>query len=66
MELKVQYLEALYDYTADGDDEISITAGDRIVLVQDDTDGSGWTEGELNGQTGMFPTSYVKRYRRHT
>lgn len=58
---KVQYLEALYDYTADGDDEISITAGDRIVLVQDDTDGSGWTEGELNGQTGMFPTSYVKK-----
>ncbi|KAL6450747.1 BZZ1 Protein BZZ1 [Candida maltosa Xu316] len=58
---KVQYLEAIYDYVADGDDEISISAGDRIILVQDDTDGSGWTEGELNGQTGMFPTSYVKK-----
>ncbi|RCK54934.1 Protein BZZ1 [Candida viswanathii] len=58
---KVQHLEALYDYMADGEDELTIHAGDRIILVQDDTDGSGWTEGELNGQTGMFPTSYVKK-----
>lgn len=58
---RVQYLEALYDYVADGDDEITIRAGDKIILVQDDTDGSGWTEGELNGERGMFPTSYVKK-----
>jgi uncharacterized protein YgiM (DUF1202 family) len=58
---RVQYVEALYDYSADGDDEITITAGDRIVLIQDDTDGSGWTEGELNGERGMFPTSYVRK-----
>ncbi|KAG7661547.1 BZZ1 [[Candida] subhashii] len=58
---KIQYVEALYDYTADGDDELSIRAGDRIVLVQDDTDGSGWTEGELNGAKGLFPTSYVRK-----
>lgn len=58
---KVQHLEALYDYMADGDDELTIHAGDRIILIQDDTDGSGWTEGELNGQTGVFPTSYVKK-----
>lgn len=58
---RVQYVEALYDYAADGDDELTILAGDRIVLVQDDLDGSGWTEGELNGLRGMFPTSYVKK-----
>ncbi|RLV93823.1 Protein BZZ1 [Spathaspora sp. JA1] len=58
---KVSYVQALYDYTADGDDEISIRAGDKIVLVQEDTDGSGWTEGELNGARGVFPTSYVKK-----
>ena len=56
-----QYVEALYDYQADGDDEISIRAGDRIAVIQDDTDGSGWTEGEINGERGMFPTSYVKK-----
>lgn len=58
---RVQYVEALYDYEADGDDELTISAGDKIILVQDDTDGSGWTEGELNGVKGMFPTSYVKK-----
>lgn len=58
---RVQYVEAMYDYEADGDDEISISAGDRIVLIQEDTDGSGWTEGEVNGQRGLFPTSYIKK-----
>lgn len=58
---RVQYVEAIYDYQADGDDEITVKAGDRIVLIQDDTDGSGWTEGEIDGRRGMVPTSYVKR-----
>ncbi|CAI5758379.1 unnamed protein product [Candida verbasci] len=58
---KIQYLEALYDYIADGDDELSIHQGDKIILIQDDTEGSGWTEGELNGIKGMFPSSYVKK-----
>lgn len=58
---RLQYVEALYDYNADGDDEISISVGDKIILIQDDNDGSGWTEGELNGEKGMFPTSYVKK-----
>lgn len=58
---RVEYVEALYDYVADDDNELSIQAGDKIVLVQADTDGSGWTEGELDGQKGLFPTAYVKR-----
>lgn len=58
---RVQYVQALYSYTADGDDEISIGAGDKIVLIQEDTDGSGWTEGELNGNRGLFPSSYVQK-----
>lgn len=57
---RVEYVEALYDYVADEDNELSIKAGDRIVLIQADADGSGWTEGELDGQRGLFPTSYVK------
>lgn len=58
---RVQYVEALYDYEADGEDEITIHAGDKIVLLQEDTDGSGWTEGEINGQKGLFPTSYIRK-----
>lgn len=58
---RVQYVEAIYDYAADAEDEISITAGDRIVLITEDTDNSGWTEGELDGRKGMIPTSYIKK-----
>lgn len=58
---KVEYVEALYDYIAEEENELSILAGDKIVLVQEDTDGSGWTEGELNSQRGLFPTSYVTK-----
>lgn len=58
---RVQYVEALYDYTAEEDNELTIHAGERIVLVQDDTDNTGWTEGELNGARGLFPSLYVKK-----
>lgn len=58
---KVEYVEAIYDYVAEEDNELSILTGDRIILLQEDTDGSGWTEGELNSQTGLFPTSYVRK-----
>lgn len=56
----VQYVQALYDYVASGDDEISITTGDKIIVTQQDTDNSGWTQGEVNGKRGLFPTSYAK------
>ncbi|KAK6462183.1 hypothetical protein DFJ63DRAFT_150314 [Scheffersomyces coipomensis] len=56
---KVQYLEAVYDYAADGDDEVSIRVGDKIILVEEDVD--GWTKGEVNGVTGVFPSTYVKK-----
>ena len=58
---KIQYVEALYNYDADGDDELTIRAGDRIILLTDNIEGSGWTEGELDGARGVFPTSYVKK-----
>ncbi|KAF6011404.1 hypothetical protein HII13_002498 [Brettanomyces bruxellensis] len=56
---KIVYMQALYDYQARGSDELSIKAGDKIVVTSKD-DGSGWTEGQLNGSTGLFPTSYAK------
>ncbi|KAG5354938.1 Protein BZZ1 [Yarrowia sp. B02] len=55
---KVDYVTALYDYNAQDDTELTIKAGDQIVVVEPDRD--GWTEGELNGQRGAFPTSYVE------
>lgn len=52
--------EAIYDYTAADDDEVSFIEGDLIseVTVIDD----GWMEGrvERTGQYGMLPSNYVE------
>lgn len=56
----VKKMEILYDYEAQGDDELSVQVGDMVVILQED-DGSGWTEGEIDGNTGLFPTSYGKK-----
>ena len=53
----IKRMEILYDYQSQGDDELSLQTGDIVTIIQDD-DGSGWTEGEINGETGLFPTSY--------
>jgi hypothetical protein len=56
---KVSYMIALYDYDAQAPDELTIRAGDKILVVEQDT-GNGWTQGELNAMGGAFPTSYAK------
>ncbi|VEU22796.1 DEKNAAC103877 [Brettanomyces naardenensis] len=56
---KVKYMQVLYDYSPRGDDEMAVQAGDKVMVVSAD-EGSGWTEGELNGERGLFPTSYAK------
>ena len=55
----VKRMQALYDYEAQGEDELNLYKGDTIIVIQED-DGSGWTEGELEtGGSGLFPTSYA-------
>ncbi|KAF8064245.1 hypothetical protein FPV67DRAFT_1629313 [Lyophyllum atratum] len=39
-------------------DELSFIAGDEIVVINEVLD--GWWMGELNGKTGLFPTTYVE------
>jgi len=53
-------LKALYNYTADDDDELTFEEGDEIVKLSE-PDGEGWTEGRLvrTGATGLFPIEYV-------
>lgn len=48
---------ALYDFEAVNAEELNIRQGDRIVVIKKDD--SGWWEGTLNGQTGVFPANYV-------
>lgn len=56
---KINYMIALYNYDAQMAEEITIQAGDKIAVVAEDT-GDGWTEGELNGMRGSFPTAYAR------
>ncbi len=49
---------ALYDFAGDNEGELGFKAGDSIALI--DWADSEWWKGELNGQQGVFPASYVE------
>lgn len=49
---------ALYDFEAVNAEELNIKEGDVIIVIRKDD--SGWWEGSLNGQTGVFPANYVE------
>lgn len=57
--LPTRTMQAQYDYEAQGEDELSLTANDVLKVLRAD-DGTGWTYGELHGEKGLFPTSYCK------
>ncbi|XP_073350469.1 GRB2-related adapter protein 2a [Pagrus major] len=50
-------VKALYDFTAEEDDELGFCAGD-IIEVLDRTDASWW-KGRLRGRSGLFPANYT-------
>uniref|UniRef100_A0A8C5I7D9 Osteoclast-stimulating factor 1 n=1 Tax=Gouania willdenowi TaxID=441366 RepID=A0A8C5I7D9_GOUWI len=49
---------ALYNFTPQQDDELALKEGD-LLNIYTRGDG-GWWYGNLNGQTGHFPSSYVE------
>ncbi|XP_048462862.1 liprin-alpha-1-like [Rhincodon typus] len=49
---------ALYDYQADGDDEISFDPDDIITNIE--MIDEGWWRGECRGRYGLFPANYVE------
>lgn len=52
---------ALYDFAGEPNTaELSITAGETLVVTRKDV-GEGWWEGtNVQGQTGLFPAAYVE------
>ncbi|XP_059174912.1 growth factor receptor-bound protein 2-like [Physella acuta] len=58
-DLEVQRVRAIFDFDAQGCDELGIRKGDIIKVTQKVDD--SWWRGELNGQEGMFPVTYVER-----
>ncbi|MGH0127361.1 UNVERIFIED_CONTAM: hypothetical protein FKN15_077513 [Acipenser sinensis] len=56
--LRLKTVVALYDYTANRSDELTIHRGEIIQVLYKDND--NWWFGRLaNGQQGYFPANYV-------
>lgn len=49
---------AIYQYSANLNDELSLNPGDLITVHQKQAD--GWWIGECRGRTGIFPATYVQ------
>jgi UV DNA damage repair endonuclease len=45
---------------AENDDELSLTVGDTINVLEQDVEDIGWWKGEVNGRTGLFPDNFVE------
>ncbi|GLB36589.1 putative BAR domain containing protein [Lyophyllum shimeji] len=57
---KVQYVVALYDFTAQAEGDLSFKTGDRIEIVERSANTEDWWTGRLNGEQGVFPGNYVQ------
>jgi hypothetical protein len=55
----LKYVEALFAYEAQSEEEHGMEVGDRFVLVKPDP-GDGWVEVERGGKTASVPASYVQ------
>ncbi|XP_012257873.2 uncharacterized protein LOC105687086 isoform X2 [Athalia rosae] len=49
---------AIYQYSANLNDELSLIPGDLITIHEKQAD--GWWVGECRGRTGIFPATYVQ------
>ncbi len=55
-------MTAIYEYTAQFDEELSFPEGALIDLLRTDDNGidDGWWEGQYQGRVGVFPSVVVE------
>jgi amphiphysin len=51
----VNYVVALYDFSAQADGDLDFKVGDRIEVVERTNSAEDWWTGRLDGRTGVFP-----------
>ncbi|KAH3727862.1 hypothetical protein DPMN_053807 [Dreissena polymorpha] len=49
-----------YSYVGEHEDELSLTEGEIINVLDKDLEDSGWWRGEINGRVGVFPDNFVE------
>lgn len=52
--------QVLYDYEAQDDDQLSIKAGDIIIVVDDSAQLNGWALAQFADKEGYVPAEYVR------
>lgn len=52
-------VRALYNYTRQEDDELSIAVGDIFEKLED-ADDQGWCKGRKDGRCGLYPANYAE------
>lgn len=53
--------QILYDFIAQGDDEVTVAVGDEVIIVDDTKSEEWWQVKRLrNGKEGVVPSSYVE------
>ncbi|KAI5782442.1 actin cytoskeleton-regulatory complex protein sla1 [Pyronema domesticum] len=55
----------LYDFPAQGEDEVSVTAGDEVIILDAGNDEWWLVQRRVNGEEGVIPSSYVERGRKN-
>lgn len=62
------FVEALYDYNASQDGDLSFSSGDCIEIIEKSDNSDDWWKGCIDNKIGMFPgkkkkkTWYHKKY----
>jgi hypothetical protein len=55
------FVKALYDFCAKEQDELTLEEQDVVCVLTSQPPKGGWLFGEINGSSGWFPATYVRR-----
>ena len=51
----MNYVVALYDFSAQADGDLDFKVGDRIEVIERTDSAEDWWTGRVDGRTGVFP-----------